>query len=547
MKHPMFRVLAIIGLVALFGAVDQAMANCQSEGPYPVRQCSTAAGTPAWFAAKPLDAGTVSATWWILGSGNRGVVDPSVGTSTAPVDGDGFVDTPLPGVFIGNDSGNLTVGPADGTVNGGLDLVNAVVGAGTPLAAGGLCFSAAANWALPFVDGCGDQNRKYYALGGSGDSSDNYLDIYFVPGDAPYAGPGVPNNGGLMDAPMGVLLTESANKYFAVAFFSSTSRGGNPNDIFDKGYDMGAIVNGNPNPARPTGNANIIPWQAIPQPVASTAIDQNNNRILSFTWNSIRIVTDNSSRLNAIASVDVSSGRHTLGIDRNSNPVAGVGVLDQPEVVSYHVERKPIVGNDCDAGAPWVSAGPPVVSATSTPGGTPTATSVTVSPDTCVRLTTRFGRIPGESFAAAPGDLDTRNQNRFAAQAGNLGDLGYQVSSGTRKIGGPLASDKAILRRASFQQTNLVVEFETLGEMAVQSFQVVAKDRRGGTSILATVECSQCSNGIGSEYRVEVPGTSLRTAKSVYVVVQPSGSVSNEIAISQPAQRPETGRGRTNR
>ena len=65
------KILAIVAAVAAVGAVGQAMANCQSEGPYPVRQCSTALGTPAWFAPKPLDGGAVSATWWVLGAGNR--------------------------------------------------------------------------------------------------------------------------------------------------------------------------------------------------------------------------------------------------------------------------------------------------------------------------------------------------------------------------------------------------------------------------------------------------------------------------------------------
>jgi len=542
MNHRWFRILGVLCLVAAFGAVGQVMANCQFEGPYPIRQCATAAGTPAWFAPKPLAAGTVSATWWILGSGNQAVVDPTLGVSPAPVDGDGFIDGPNPGVFIGNDSGALTVGPADGTPAGGLDLVNAAVGAGTPLAAGGLCFSASANWALPFVDGCSDLNRKYYALGAGSDASDNYLDPYFLGYSGTYS------NLALVDAPMGVLLTESTNKFFAVAFFSSTSRGGDPNDIFDKGYDMGAITNGDPNPAVPSGNNNIVPWQSIPDPIYSTAVDPNNNRIVSLGWPSVRMVRDTSSRLNPGATADGASGRHVLGTDRLGGNVTGVGVEEQPELVSYHVERKPISGVDCDANQPWVSAGPPVVPAVSTPGGTPLSTAVTVPPDTCVRVRTHFGRIPSETFASSPADIATRNENRFKAQAGNLGDIGYDVISGTRKIGGPLASDKAILKRATFEQKNLVVEFETLGEMAVQSFQVVAKDRRGATSVVATIECVQCSSGVGSDYRVEVPGSSLRTAKSIYVVVQPSGTISNEISISQPSQHPETpGRGRTNR
>ncbi len=543
------KILAIAVAIAAIGAVGQVMANCQQEGPYPVRQCSTAAGTPAWFAPKPLDAGTVSATWWILGSGNRALVDPSGGSSTAPIDGDGFINAPNPGVFIGDDSGNLTAGPADGTATGGLDLVDAAVGTGTTLAAGGLCFSAAANWALPFVDGCSDQNRKYYALGGTGDSSDNYLNIYFVPGDPPYAGPGVFNDGGLLDQPMGVLLSESTNKYFSIAFFSSTNRGGDPNDIFDKGYDMGGIMNGDPNPAAPSGNNNIVPWQLIPQPAISATIDGGGNRILALSWPSVRIIHDSSSRVNSMAAVDAAAGnRWTLGVDRNNVNMPGTGVLQQPELVSYLVQRKPIVGLDCDAAAPWTNAAPAIVVPIGQPAGTPIATSVTVPPDTCVRMTTKMGRIPPVAFRTTPATAATTAQNRFDAQAGNLGDLGFEVSSTAKKIGGPLVGDKAVLRSATFNQRNLVVTFETLGEMAVQSFQVVAKDRRGGTSVVATVECAQCSSGIGSDYRVEVPGTALKSAKSVFVVVQPSGTASNEIEISQQTQRPETpGRGRSNR
>jgi len=542
MNHRWLRVLGVLGLVAMFAAAGQVMANCQDEGPYPVRQCSTASGTPAWFAPKPGAAGTVSATWWVLGAGNRPVVDPTAGVSIAPVDGDGFIDSPNPGVFIGVDSGALTLGAVTGDPNGGLDLVDAAAGTGSPLATGGLCFSSSSNWAIPYVDGCSDQNRSYSALGAGADASDNYLDPYF---SAATGGPGILSDYALVDAPMGVLLTESENKFFAIAFFSSTTRLGNPLDIFDKGYDMGAITNGDPNPVAPAGNNNIVPWQSIPAPILSTAIDPNNNRIVSASWSSVRMVRDTSSRPNSGASTDV-SGRHVLGKDRNGANVTGVGVEEQPELVSYRLERKPISGSDCDANQPWVSAGLPVVPAVSTPGGTPLFTSVTVPPDTCVRLTTHFGRIPSETFQASPADLPTRNQNRFASQAGNLGDIGYEVSSGTRKIGGPLASDKPILRRATFEQKNLVVEFETLGEMATQSFQVVAKDRRGATSIVATVECAQCSSGVGSEYRVLVPATDLRTAKSVYVVALPSGSISNEITISQQTHRPETP-GRTNR
>jgi len=122
-----------------------------------------------------------------------------------------------------------------------VDLVDAVLGTTNPLAAGGLCFSSSANWAIPFMDGCSDQNRSYSSLGSGADASDNYIDPYF---SSATGGPGILSDYALVDAPMGVLLTESNNKYFAIAFFSSADRGHDENDFFDRGYDMGAIVNG---------------------------------------------------------------------------------------------------------------------------------------------------------------------------------------------------------------------------------------------------------------------------------------------------------------
>src|ERR1700752_1088797 len=83
-------ILSLVAVVAALGMTGQALANCQNEGPYPVSQCCTAAGMPARFAPKPVDAGMVAATWWVLGAGNRLVVDPTNGASVNPVDGDGF-------------------------------------------------------------------------------------------------------------------------------------------------------------------------------------------------------------------------------------------------------------------------------------------------------------------------------------------------------------------------------------------------------------------------------------------------------------------------
>jgi len=533
------RILGILCLIAAAGASGEALANCQNEGPYPVTQCATLMGTPSWFAPKPLDSGIVAATWWLLGSGNRPGFDTTNGVSTTPVDGDGFIDTPNPGIWIGNDAGLLTAGPATGDPMGGLDLIDAEYGTGTALAAGGLCFSASANWALPFVDGCSDQNRTYSVLGAGVDGSDNYINPYFA---GATGGPGYLTDYALVDAPMAVLLTETTNKYFAAAFFSSTNRNGDPNDIFDKGYDMGSIFNGDNNPADPNGPDNIIPWQSIPQPLITGTIDPNLDRILAFDWNAVRIVRDSSSRINTGAMTDPIANLHVLGNIAGGGTMTGVGILEQPELVWYLPERKPIAGVDCDPNAAWVPAGPPVIQQLAVLPGAPLNTSVTVPRDTCVRLTTRFGRIPTATFQASPANIATRNANRFNAQAGNFGDVGYEVSSAEVKVGGNLLSDRPVLRSASWVQRRLVVRFETLGEIELESFDIVARDRRGGTSIVANVPCSECSSGIGAEYTVELPQEGLKAAKSIYVVAHPSETESNSLDIVRSTARPTPGR-----
>ena len=95
-------------------------------------------------------------------------------------------------------------------------------------------------------------------------------------------------------------------------------------------------------------------------------------------------------------------------------------------------------------------------------------------------------------------------------------------------------------------QRNLVVKFETLGEIELQDFDVLARDRRGSVTVVATVACIECSSGIGAEYVVEVPRTALRTAASIFVIAHPSETESNELQIQRATGRPQTpGRGTT--
>jgi hypothetical protein len=232
--------------------------------------------------------------------------------------------------------------------------------------------------------------------------------------------------------------------------------------------------------------------------------------------------------------------------------LGGVGVIEQPELVSYIVERKPLVaagGGTCDPNSPWVPIGGVVPQGIGLSGGSPLATSVVVPVDVCVRLTTHFGRIPTQALRLTPADNPTRNQNRFDAQAGNMGDLGFEVSSPEKAVGGNLLSDTPILRGTSWSSRNLVVNFETLAEISVESFGIVVRDRRGATTEVLQVDCQQCSGGIGQSYHAEIPGTAVRSAKSIFVVAHPSGATSEEVPISRTPERPERptrggGRGR---
>ena len=425
MKHLVLRRTVIL-LLLLLPASSRILANCQAEGPYPIQQC----GQMTWFAPPPPGSGTVSATWWQIGMGNRQVVDPTVGVSANPVDGDGFIDTPNPGLFIGNDSGALTTGPADGTPTGGLDLVSAASSGGPP---GSLCFGPAANWALPFVDGCADQNRAYNYLGDSQDSSDNYLDPYF---SAAMGGPGYFTDHALVDSAMAVLLTESTKKHFALAFFSSTPRFGNPNDIFDRGFDMSRIINGDPNPFG--GRNDIVPWQIIPAPFVEVLSNSPPSASVRVAWDPIRIIHDGSTRPNsgAMLAAPPAQDRWVLGEDPNGDVLTGVGVLDEPVLARYSVEYRPFDhGTACDPNAAWTSVGSPVYQSPN--DAQPKQVLVTLPGNGCVRLRTAFGRVPVSTFRTTPADAATRNANRFDAQASMLGDLGYDVVSEGVPLGAP--------------------------------------------------------------------------------------------------------------
>src|SRR5262249_37779715 len=137
------------------------------------------------------------------------------------------------------------------------------------------------------------------------------------------------------------------------------------------------------------------------------------DRIVTMTWTPIRLVHDNSTRpCFTPANVPCS----TLG------GATGVGVLDQGPLAHYVIEKATLNAGTSSCLNDWTAAGPAVDHPANT-------TNATVPPNTCVRLKTSFGRTPSASMGP------TGATNWDNAVRGKLGDIGYNVVSGARKIG----------------------------------------------------------------------------------------------------------------
>lgn len=508
MKHIRFVLL----LAALPSFCSVAQANCRNEGPYHIRQCDTR----GYFAPPPSGSGKVTGVWWQLGFGNHSTADPTPGIDTGPYNANGFIGTPLPGVFIGNDSGGLTVGSVDSL---GMDLIDAEAVGGPP---GSRCFGVGASWGLLFADGCADNDTFFL-------SNDDYLNPYWYTG---YGGsPGTYSLYSQLDRPMAFLLTEETGRHFALAFSATKSRNRDESDTSPGQYDLGDLINGDPNPlSTPAGVQNVIPWQAVPQPRIAVGFvdpdDLSSDRVLALSWQPIRLVHDGSVRPNPLATLLVDEDPHRQLLGAETVSVTGVGVLDQPELARYQVQTKPNGAGNCDPLAPWVDYGSPAVHPAST-------RTLTVAPDTCVRLCTQFGRIPSGVFRTEPTSL-SRFENFHDALSAMLGDVGYEVCSRPSVIGGPLFSDRPIVTTAAFGSARtLTVEFETLTEVAVRTFEVIGSDTRGITKLLTDVPCVECATGVGSLYRIQISGKGLRNLRSVRVVAIPSGACSNEFLIDR--------------
>jgi hypothetical protein len=494
--------IKILGIMAVTAGVglagNAAFANCQNEGPYEVRQC--AKGT--WFAPVPGGGTVATIQWWAIGFGNATSAAPTT-TSVSP-EGSGFLPAPSAtgGNFIGIDSANSTATD--------IDLVDATTIPGLGAPPGSTCFSSAANWGAGTVDSCIDANRTYTVPGGTSNLSDNYVNIYWGNASGGYLyGPYYESQ---LDPPMGVLAKDSSGTRFALAFFASEPRphpAGQPQDITPGQFNMGLITNGAPGLS---GN-NVVPWQLIPQPTISAVLavpsDPNSNRNLTVTWTPVpRIVKDNSTR--PCFAPD--------GVTPCATVSVGVGVNDQGTLVHYDLESTPLTSGVCGTAFTKVNS---VDHPANTMNGT-------VGPNTCVRLTTRFGKTPSAVFVATSAGVAG---NRTNAQTGKLGDVGFAASSSNTKVGGPLVSQKATLTVATKNKNMVLVGWETSSELSLTGFDILAINAKGDAKVVGSKACTQCTNGLGASYTELIQGNTFQGSKKVQIRLQPSGDLSNTLDL----------------
>jgi hypothetical protein len=389
------------------------------------------------------------------------------------------------------------------------------------------------------VDGdCGIGADQLCSDLGFGANNDNRLNKYY----GPCLGAGASTLRYQLDAPMGALLTETNRKYFALAFFASNNRGGDPNSASFGLYLMDDIGRGatnqgdpNPDPTKP-GAFDVIPWQRIPGPgtdpnfVASAPLAVDPNFVmLTASWSGVRLVDDGSIRPSADSSL-------------NLGGCTGVGARDCGPLVRYQLQRAPVVAGTgtCTSGdgVPGLP-NPGNCSVDSRPcstnadcqtcglfsnvaGGATSGTSVgpiSVARDGCIRLRTIFGKVPA-TLVQTVGD----------ANLGRMGDLGMQIDSGTLVIGKSLVSANAVLKVAAKNKNAVLIEFDTTGELDVTGFNIVGKDAKG-ERVIGTVSCTECSTGRGAHYSTVIPAGDVKGSKSVVILTQPSGARSNELPI----------------
>jgi hypothetical protein len=477
------KALAVLAAVAAAVAGPDAFAVCVEFGGFAIYQCAER----TWFNEPPLDAGTVSATFWQIGYGNQGLAS-GLGSNGTGNSG--------PTTFNGNDAGLWAV-----------DLVNArsfINDTRVPPRA--LCLRNN-NWGNFGIDGCCDNFRDTSLPGGTGDDGilNPEYNVYYQRNGYP----GVGSQDWIVDYPMGVLLRESSGHYYAVAAVASSPRSG-PSDVRAGDYNFKDVSNGSLNPI--SAVSNVVEWRRIPGDrvpgdpstnlVRQTAFADPNDklgsaRIVDLAWNAAVVHSDQSVRASSNGTI--------------TNPGNGVGVNDMGPLVRYVVEVHPIV-NPADPYGSLPSGPWPAVRTVFPPDSN---TQVTIPPDHCVRLHTYFGKEP----QVGPGSQTTAN-----CRLGMCGDLGYDVVSSPACIGGPLVADgkldDLVARR---ERGKISLTFTTDHELSVRGFDVYALTKKGAEKI-GRIPCNECTSGAGSTYTFKVEAAKVKGARAFEVHVDGTGA-----------------------
>lgn len=502
-----FKLTAVMaGLLLMTAGSSGVFATCQT-GVFPIYQC----GFVGWFAPPPADAGTVSAIWWQLGYGNNIINDGTVGT--AANDGTGMVGTS----FKGNDSGAspMTLTNADSVLSQYASIIPD----------GSLCANFENTWGGTGIDGCPDNLRTTSSY-----DNDDSLNPYWTLGTGPCPIIGDPsqctayyNNYYLVDYPLAVLARESTNKYFALAFVASNDRNADPGDASEGVFNLGGIVNGDPNPVDVTPQLpapppdNVIPWQLVPRPHVDSIspITPGVPRNVSISWDNIRLVHDNSTKVTgARAAAPVVAG--------------GVGVLDHLDetggLCRFQVQTAPTTDPNTPASAlVWVNAGAAIPCGS----GAPTVTAnLTVNPDTAIRVRTIIGKLARTASTAAA-------QTRLGA----AGDLGFEATDCNTNncvnsppvlvVGGGLVSQQITDAGATKENGGVRVVFRTTAELSVTGIDVLGR----GDVVIKSVACKQCTTGVGDSYDVLLDRNVLKGAKTLRLRLNGPGSLTDAIPI----------------
>jgi hypothetical protein len=374
------------------------------------------------------------------------------------------------------------------------------------IADGSLCSNFENSWAGVGIDGCADNQRTTYST-----DNDNVLNPYWAItyGACAYDDCVYETTNYLVDYPMALLLRESTNRFFALAFVASKTRNGDSTDISEGFYDFGEVKNGGPNGISQFPKNNVIPWQPVPKPRVDSVsgTTPGGPRQLALSWDNIKLYHDNSTRPNA---------RSTAPL-----PAGGVGVLDQADdpggLCRFQLQTAPITtSNPSPATLSWVNAGTPIACG----GANAIVTaSLTVNPDTAIRIRTMLGKLPR-----------TTTTLLATVRLGSSGDLGFEATNCLADnclnspslviVPGALVSEQAIETVAARNKNAVQLTFRTTSELTVSSIDILGK----GDAVVKNVPCKQCTTGIGDDYSVLLTSGDLKGSRELKVRLNGPGA-----------------------